>query len=426
MRDIRSAREAFATAAWNLAAGTVRTPVTPFAPGPRLSRHAHWFVAEDDSILVAVVTTEEKYTVADEVLAYALAWQGDRDLHLVLPKTMVPTTVTRLPWISSPVKVWSHAGGDLTEVRTLARIEVLERLRPLRPRVSKRFELSEEHQQWICDITPSDLDAHDRSYLSWHHRGLQVLKISTRRGGLRIQAGVQYSGRSVTVAPYDRTFDRAPTGTEVAEINAEVAAAVAADGSRSSRMREHRMQATLAYQAADLGLKALHREFPAYRGLDGSPSPRPGRPGYIDFLGVDAQEQFHVIETKIGHDPRVVLQALDYAIWVQAHEPDLRRGMGLDASDAGHSPHARLPQMHLILGADSKGLAFNGYLAPQLEALSGDCRVRVQLVPDVEATPLQLQALAPADYWIKAPMVANPVRGPRWAGRLNDDLRATP
>ena len=43
-----------------------------------------------------------------------------------------------------------------------------------------------------------------------------------------------------------------------------------------------------------------------------------------------------------------------------------------------------------------------------------------------EATPLQLQALAPADYWIKAPMVANPVRGPRWAGRLNDDLRATP
>lgn len=114
-------------------------------------------------------------------------------------------------------------------------------------------------------------------------------------------------------------FAAVPTPEDLDEINSEVARAVGHGGSRTSQMREHRMQATMGSQASDLALRQLIREFPAYRGLDGSSSPRLGRPGYIDFLGIDSDGRFHVVETKIGHDPRVVLQALDYAIWVCAN-----------------------------------------------------------------------------------------------------------
>ena len=70
------------------------------------------------------------------------------------------------------------------------------------------------------------------------------------------------------------------------------------------------MQATLISQPEALGLTQLWREFPAWRG----PSGRPG------FLGADGAGVLHVVETTIGPDPKVVLQALDYAVWVKAND----------------------------------------------------------------------------------------------------------
>ena len=159
------------------------------------------------------------------------------------------------------------------------------------------------------------------------------------------------------------------------------------------------MQATLASQATDLGMTTLLREFPAYRGLDGSRAEGRGRRGFIDFLAIDSQGRFHIVETKVGHDPRVVLQALDYAIWVRANETELRarlRAEGLDVPTPKPSTDDRL-HLHLVLAPGKNGIAFNGYLAPQIDALTGDCSVQVHLVPDPAATPLKLNRLSAKD-----------------------------
>ena len=428
VRDIRRVRRDFADAAERAAAATVRERIRRFEPGSRMSKYAHWFVTDDDAILVAVVSGAEKHTVVDEVLAYGLAWQSNRDLYLVLPPAMIAATLTRLPWIDTPVQVWVLEGSGPHMVHTLSRIDVFERLRDLPPRVSKRRKLTAEQDSWLTGIGTNDLDAHDRSYLSWHHQGLQVLKVTGTRKYLRIQAGVQYSGKSVAAEPYDRTFVVAPTAEEVAEINAEIGAAVKHGASKSSQMREHRMQATLETQGAALGLEHLFREYPAYRGLDGSESMREGRPGYIDFLGVDKKSRLHVVETKIGHDPCVVIQALDYAIWVRANEDEIRaqlRRSGCDIPEPKPDPNGDRLHMHLVLGPDAKsGLAFNAYLAPQLEALKGDCHVAVHLVPDVTASPLELRSLSVTDLWAAGPLVAEPVTEQRWAGMLTRALMA--
>lgn len=67
-------------------------PFTP--PGPGLSTKARWFSDSADQLLVVVVGSHHKTDVTDEVLAYALAWQCDRDLVLVLPANHVGLTVS--------------------------------------------------------------------------------------------------------------------------------------------------------------------------------------------------------------------------------------------------------------------------------------------------------------------------------------------
>jgi hypothetical protein len=425
VNDIKQARRDFANAAEQAAAATVENLIARFSPGSRISKHAHWFVTSDDAVLIAVVAPEEKPTVADEVLAYGLAWQGNRDLHLVLPSHMIAGTVARLPWIETEVRVWVLEGAYPQPIRTMPRVEVFEHLRALPPRVSKRANLTTEQEAWLAGIDTSGLEPQDRSYRAWHHQGLQVLKVARTRTGLRIQAGVQYTNPVPGRDPFDRVFTQAPTTQDLATINACIAQAKADDGSLTSQMREHRMQATLASQWGDLGLVRLLREYPAYRGLDGSTSKRAGRPGYIDFLGVDAEGRFHVVETKIGHDPRVVLQALDYAIWVRANEAEIRarlRKEGIDLPDPKRTPEGDRLRMHLVLGPGTNGIAFNRYLAPQLEALKGDCAVQVNLVADLASSPLTLKQLAVRDLWEPGPMVAAPVMAPRWPGMLTRAL----
>lgn len=117
------------------------------------------------------MSSEEKPAVADEVLAYGLAWQENRDLHLALPGPMVATTLTRLPWIETKVRVWVMEGVRPQQVRTLSRMDVLDRLRELPPRVSRRATLPADAEPWIAALETSGLEAHNRSYRSWHHPG---------------------------------------------------------------------------------------------------------------------------------------------------------------------------------------------------------------------------------------------------------------
>lgn len=425
MKDTRASYE---TTAQHTAATILGSEALPFRPGKAMTKFAHWFTDADDSAVVAVVTPGEKPTAGDEVLAYGLAWQHNRDLILVLPDNMTVEAQTRVAWMDTEIRLWQHDGtGDPRPVPKASRFQLLSHLRGLQPRESKTVVLGGEHEEWIGGIDTSGLIEHNRSYRSWHHDGLQVLKASKTRAGLRIQAGVQYGGTNPPEGrePFDKVFSGPPTPGEFAVINAKVRLAVEDDGSQTSEMGEHKMQAILNGQAEDLGLVALWREFPAWRGLTSSTMGGTGRPGYIDFLGADANGVLHVVETKIGHDPKVVLQALDYAIWVKANDAAIRQRL----HDEGHivpAPESiesdSAAPIHLVLGATAKDKAFNGYLASQIEALAGDTRVKVYVTAQPTARPLSLTEVPKRKLWTATDLVAEPVIGPRWAESITDGL----
>jgi hypothetical protein len=85
----------------------------------------------------------------------------------------------------------------------------------------------------------------------------------------------------------------------------------------------------VAVRPLPLGLKeTLHREYPSWR-----PYLKPRGRSFIDFLGCDASQRLRVIETKIGHDPMVVLQGLDYWIWAMANRAELAQRFRLPVSE---------------------------------------------------------------------------------------------
>lgn len=423
-------RPAYESAARRAAEHVLEADAIPFTPA-RMSKYAHWYEDAEHGSLVAVVTPGEKPTVADEVLAYGLAWQHNRDLLLVVPDKMVVEALARIEWLETEVRVFSFDGEQETDPRPVpssGRFAILDRLAELPARVPKQAVLKDAHESWLDGIDTAGLTAHDRGgYLSWHHEGLQVLQVAETKGGLRVRAGVQYKtpppGREV----FDKTFTTIPTPGEVAVINAKVGLAVEDGGSLTSQMREHKMQATLIGQPEVLGLTHLWREFPAWRGLTSSSFSPSGRPGFIDFLGVDDAGVLHVVETKIGHDPKVVLQALDYAIWVKANDEAIRarlktQGYLIPTPPSEPLSAATPAPMHLVLGAAESGPAFNSYLAGQIEALAGDCKVRIYLTAEPTAAPLALTKLPIRDMWEPSTLVAKPVVGPRWPGELTAEL----
>lgn len=404
-------RASYETTARQAAEHILGVEAIPFAP-QRMSKYAHWYEDVDQNYLVAVANLGEKYTAGDEVLAFGLAWQQNRDLILVLPEVMVIGALTRIPWIGTVVRLWQFDGeGDPRPIAPLARAEVLAKLRALPSRGSAPYALRPEHDAWIDGINTDGLVAHQRSCLSWHHEGLQVLRVTDTINGVRIQAGVQYSTPPAGREPYDNLFGAAPTHEDLAVINARVREAVGDDGSLTSQMREHKMQSTLCSQPEALRLARLWREYPGYRGLKPSGG---GRTGFIDFLGADDANALQVVETKIGHDVTVVLQALDYAIWVKANEDSIRESLLPGTETMEESGQFTPSAIHLVLGSKGREPAFNGYLAGQIEALSGDLRVNIHLTDDPAGVPLDLRLLPTRRMWQEQKGVAAPVRGPRW------------
>jgi hypothetical protein len=390
-----------------------------------MTTRALWFEDATQQYVTAVVPPGSGLVAADEALAYGLAWQGDRDLLLVLPENLVSTTLVRLPWVATEVRVWAWTGQqDPHPVPTPTRLAALGVMREYEPRVRGEHVLTDVQRSWIADIDFSALEPRHRpSYLAWHLDGLQVLKVARARGGgVRVQAGVQYSkpvsGRTV----FEAVLSGPPSPAQLAEIQARIDDAIRDGGSRTSQMREHKLQHDLERDGgAALGLSVLIREYPGYRGpgaADPGTSGR-GRPGFIDFLGKDATGRLHVVETKIGHDPTVVLQALDYAIWVQANETPIRASSDLLAGRT--DPAAPVP-IDLVLAPKGREPAFNTYLAGQIEALAGDLPVKVHLVPDLD-DPLQMRPLSRDAMWAAdAGLVAAPAAGPRWPNRITPGL----
>ena len=425
---MKNERTSYETTARQAAEHILGVEAIPFAP-QRMSKYAHWYEDADRNYVVAVATPGEKYTVGDEVLAFGLAWQQNRDLILVLPEEMVTGALIRTPWIGPEVRIWKFdGGGEPQAVPSISRGEALAKLAALPDRGAAPYALRPEHEAWIEGIETDLLVPHRRSCLSWHHEGLQVLRITDSKKGVRIQAGVQYRTPPVGFEPFDRLFTAPPTAEDLSVINDKIRQALAPSGSLTSQMREHKMQSTLSNQAEALGLGQLWREYPAYRAIQ--PSGK-GRAGFIDFLGADENDQFHVVETKIGHDVTVVLQALDYSLWVKANEDKLRQSLLPGTTSKPESGQFTPAPIHLVLGdkktekaAGKKKLenAFNSYLAGQIEALSGDIKVHIHITDEPTAVPLQLRSLARSKMWSAGPSVSAPVTDPRWPEQVTDAL----
>lgn len=184
-----AARAAFKAIAVHLA-GRVGSDLVAFEPGQGLSAMARWFRDRTDQVLVVVVGAHENVDVTDDILAYALAWQQDRDLVLILPESHVGLTLDRLPWIESPIRVFTY-WSDLEPRPAIvpSRSEVLARAsdRPVRSAhlhdLKSSDVLVEQLVQHLNDHWAL-VAAHRSSYLAWHCLGRQVVRMARTAGGV--------------------------------------------------------------------------------------------------------------------------------------------------------------------------------------------------------------------------------------------------
>ena len=314
-------------------------PVLP-SHGERISSRIVTFVDDSDERLVVVVGCQEPPKETQLALAYSLALLNERELRLVLPAGTEWPTLSRLPWLDISARVFVHNGDDPESVR-----EVPIPTRPMvfdqhSDKIVTHIADLGDRAEWVCEFTdqadahPELVTAHRPSYLAWHCRGRSVLDIRRTKPGLGIRAGV------VSSKPGDTPFSPGVEldiggplkNSEHASLvrGVEVAVAERLDGTDATHA-EHRFQARLAHSeiGSQLSLSVLLREFPAFR-----PGAAKPRRSYIDFLARSDDGTVHVVETKIGHDPMIALQALDYFIWAEAHRSAIAKHLGAGSASA--------------------------------------------------------------------------------------------
>jgi hypothetical protein len=426
-------RNAFRPKAERLAA-QLTDDAGSFDPGPHnLTQMAVWFSADAGQTLMLVAGSHESVDSMDHVLAYGLAWQADRDLVLVLPESHAAQTLARLAWVDGCVRLFVY-GPELVVRPAIvpSRAEVLATTRQLGLRTTREHDLGDAASLvepliwWAKDHWALD-EAHRPSYQAWHCEGRQVLALSRGPGCVKVVAGVNYTSTvpdgeepplELEVSPEH------PLGRkERAQIEARVTRAVwnRLNGQDGGHV-EHRLQARLGAGALNerLGLTGQRREYPGWRG--------PARPGFIDFLGIDRRHQLHVVETKVNPDDvTVVLQALDYAIWVMANGAGIRaeRNWGVSTADDERvvldfvcAPRVATSNADTV----PTGAAIGRYMAGQLEALSPSIAWRIWLVDDPGAEVPELRGPSwralPADT-----LVSTSIAESRWLHRVDVALR---
>lgn len=326
----------------------------------------------DRDRLVVVGRPGERQQDLDLGLAYGIAEAGDRELVLVLPEGCEAPTRRRLPWLDVAVRLYTFAGdGPPVPVPPSARTEVLagygDELVTEAHDLGDRAGWVDRLVRWAA-TTPELVAAHRSSYLAWHCRGRKVLGVRRTRGGLAVTAGV-----------HSTKADRAPASVELtgpmpaASFHRITAAASTAIADRLTGAdvanAEHELQERLAELRRRLGLREVVREFPAIRSG--------GDRGYIDLLAVGADRRIHVVETKIGPDPMLVLQGLDYWIWVSAHRAELVAHLG-EQFDADLDAQAT-PVIDFVLGAKA-GRYHHPVTAAVATALDGSIRWRFHAI----------------------------------------------
>ena len=387
-------------------------PTAQFEPGRELSTMTPMFA--DDGTLAVVVAPFEQPRDVDRALGFGLAYAQDRELVLVLPAAHAQATLRRAAFLDAPIRVITFEARTVLGRWTFT---VEEQVIPARPAVLAEYHdplVTTVHQLSASNVTVNELvnwadahpelrPAHRDSYLAWHCLGRMVLRLRRVKGdGVEVTAGVNASKPSAVFAPAVGIdgIDESLTPDRVDEIHTAVDAAV--DRRRTGVDNghvEHLLQALLAEDIGSLKVRTnmdgpgrARREFPAIR-ADGSR-------GYIDLLAVDTQDRIHVIETKIGSDPMLVLQALDYYIWALAHREALAAEFGLTTTNPD-------VVVDFVVGVTKTIKPIGPYTAPQAEVLPGGLRWRCFTTAGWAEHDLKVKAL-PGRTWPDGPRTAPP------------------
>ena len=402
--------------------------IRAFKPGRPLSELAVWFESAPNSdsargALIVAVGPEELVSSMDHVLAYALAWQGHRTLSIICTESQAERVTERIPWIDRDISVFANLGDYPPKyVPIPSRDGTIETARSAsRPVRSQGQHLLGIHEGAVASLVASlddnlDLVKADRSsYRAWSCAGQRVLVMRRGTDTICVTAGVNYRS---TVPPGERearvlgVSSHTPlTGSDERDIKDRVEHAVERRLSDDGSYLEHRMQASLAKDGLHntLGMVDYEREYPAWRGEDGS--------GFLDFLGIDGENNLHVIETKANpNDVVVVLQALDYGVWVMANQVEIRKHLDWESRDDDSRVVLDFVCAPRIKRDESgrfapTGAAIGPYMASQLEALSPSFEWRVALVDNPLAHPCKPSEPMSRKLMDNPRLVARQIRG---------------
>lgn len=320
-------------------------------PSGRWTTIASW--RDRGESLVAVFDHQDpKHSLG--LLPYAIEHLGQRDLHVAVPAEAVELTRHRAAFLTANVQVLEDVGDEFGPVPASSPAQALAWYAEL-GNVTDIVDVDEfPGPSWLVDLVDwlesRRVERVRRSqYWSWHYRGRQILRVGQSGKTYRLVAGVAYSKpRDDQPLPVrvEAQAEVGPTDDEIESIKRALDQAIERRRVGIDRdHREHLLQAALAIDPSLLGMTDLIREFPAWRPSVGESAGR----GFIDFLGVDVDGGIHVIETKIGPDPMLGVQGLDYWAWVTAHKDEISQRLGLEPSE-------KPVELHYVAATSDKSL----------------------------------------------------------------------
>lgn len=153
---------------------------------------------------------------------------------------------------------------------------------------------------------------------------------------------------------------------------------------------EHHLQTLLRRDPEKLLLEhPLVRELPAWRPSGGGR--KLGR-GFIDLIGLDANGDITIVETKLGRDDMLVLQGLDYWIWATASDNKKSLATRLHTSDK-----AEVRLLYAVGGKDGAAPTLGARERTHLLLLDDDIPWRVALIDDWNSPSMSVKVFDPRE-----------------------------
>jgi hypothetical protein len=290
------------------------------------------YFADDERLVVVAGAQEGAH--CDRALARGLTERHDRKLVLVLPQAHAFATMQRAPWFVEAARpeIWLHERGTATLPPPQSMADTINALQASRKEgLSAEAELRAAttpmhlgDRSWgVFDLVEwatkhEALDAgHRRGERSWHCMGQKVLSIRRTTGGIRVTAGIHYTGENApTPVEVPATGTLAPAVLGQLQEQVEGGIEHRRFGEPPiNRPDEHWLQAVLRADPSIVGVEqpALC-ELPAWR-----PHGPPPLAGPLPHLGLSVVT---FMDRRIGiggepHDAKLTVEARRSAITVE-------------------------------------------------------------------------------------------------------------